>query len=312
MKGKKVLVTGGSGFIGSHLVDRLMSIGAEVTLMTKYNSLVENIRLKDVWDKLNIIEVDLRDIDSLKQVKDVAPEIIYHLAAYNHVGSSFMHVNQVFDVNAKGTANLIEAYDGYERFIYTSTSEIYGYQEEVPFRENMNPCPISPYSVTKYAGELYCRMKMRMGNPIVVLRPFNTFGPYQSSKAVIPEIATKCLNNETVKITKGTQTREFNYVGDIIDGLILAGEKEEAIGKIINLGNGREIAIKELAEAIVKLTGSKSKLEVGALPHRPIEIWRMCAANDLAKKYLGWEPKTSFEEGLKKTIDWFQENDLRI
>jgi len=313
MKGKKILVTGGSGFIGSHLVERLVSIGADVTIMTRYNSLVKNIRLEKVWDKINVIESDLRDADSLKQVKDIAPEIIYHLGAYNHVGTSFVHVNEVFDVNAKGTANLLEAYDNYEKFIYTSTSEIYGHQSSVPFHEDMNPQPVSPYSVTKYSGELFCRMKMKINNhPIVILRPFNTFGPYQSSKAVIPEIILKCLNNEGIQATKGIQTREFNYVQDIVEGFILAGEKKEAIGKIINLGNGREIAIKDLIMAIAKLTESKSKIEIGALPYRPTEIWRMCAANENAKKYLNWEPKTSFEDGLKETIKWFRKEKLRI
>jgi len=307
MKGKNVLVTGGSGFIGHHLIKRLLSEGANVTLMTRYDSLVNNIRLKDMWNDINVIEADLRNIDSLKQIRKLAPETIFHLAAYNHVGTSFTHVSEVFDVNAKGTANLLEVYDGYDCFIYTSTSEIYGLQDSVPFREDMNPYPLSPYSVTKYAGELFSRMKTQIDNhPIVVLRPFNVFGPYQSTKAVIPEIILKCLKGETIKSTEGKQTREFNFVEDIIDGFILAAKTKEATGKVINLGNGREIPIKELIQTIAKMTNSKSNLQIGALPYRPTEIWRMCAANQRAKEILGWEPKISFEDGLAKTIEWFK------
>jgi nucleoside-diphosphate-sugar epimerase len=313
MKNKKVLVTGGSGFIGYHLIKRLMNEGADVTLMTRYNSLVKNIRLKDIWSKINVIEADLRNIDSLRQIKDLSPQIVFHLGAYNHVGTSFTHVSEVFDVNAKGTANLLGVYDGYDCFIYTSTSEIYGLQEEVPFKENMNPYPLSPYSITKYAGELFCRMKAQIENhPIIVLRPFNVFGPYQSTKAIIPEIILKCLRNETIKSTEGKQTREFNYVNDIIDGFILAAKNKGAIGKVINLGNGGEIRIRDLIQTIAKMTNSKSELKIGSLPYRPTEIWRMCASNKLAESVLGWKPKTSFEEGLSKTIEWVKQNSNNI
>lgn len=308
-KGKNVLVTGGAGFIGSHLTKRLLNEGAKVSVLVQYQEKVVNIRLSPVWEKLNIIEGDIRNFDSMQQIKKLAPEIIFHLAAFNHVGRSFSHVQECFDVDAKGTANLLESCEGYERFVYTSTSEVYGLQETQPFIETACPNPSSPYSVTKYAGELYVRMKQRVKNdPIVVLRPFNVFGPYQSPSAVIPELILKAFKNERISTTKGEQTREFNFVDDTIEGFILAAQKEEAVGKVINVGSGKshEVSIADLAKKIVKFSGSKSALGIGDLPYRPNEIWRMYSDSSKAKKILGWEPKVSFDDGLKRTIDWFR------
>ncbi|MAG47187.1 hypothetical protein CL617_01155 [archaeon] len=306
MKNKNILVTGAAGFIASHLVRKLVNLGANVTIITQYKSLINNVRIADVWDKINIIEADIRNIDSLNQIKKIKPEIVYHLAAYNHVGNSFTHISECFDVNAKGTANLMEACKGCSKFVYTSTSEIYGYQE-VPFREDATPKPISPYGITKYSGELYARMKYHQDKyPVVVLRPFNNFGPYQSEAAIIPEIIINCLLGREIKSTEGKQTREFNFVENIIDGFILAAEKDEAVGKIINLGATEEISIKDLILKIHQLTNSISKLSIGSSEYRPTEIWRMFCDNKIAKKTLGWEPKILFEEGLKKTIEWYK------
>jgi len=306
LKGKKVLVTGGAGFIGGHLVKRLIKEGADVSVFVQYKEKVNNVRLSPVWDELNVVEADIRNLDSLNVLKKLAPQIIFHLAAFNHVGRSFSNVQECFDVNAKGTANLLDAYDGYERFVYTSTSEVYGLQDGVPFTESMTPHPQSPYSVTKYAGELYSLMKQRQNNlPIAVVRPFNVFGPYQSPSAVIPDLIIKALKGEKIVSTKGEQTREFNFVENTVDGFLLAAEKKEAIGEVINLGGGEEISIADLVRRIAEYSNSKSELGIGELPYRPNEIWRMYADSKKAKKLLGWEPKVSFNEGLKRTIAWF-------
>lgn len=308
LKNKKILITGATGFIGSHLASRLLKEKAEIYIFTRYKSLIRSVRLIDIWDETNVIEADIRNIDSLKQVQEIKPDIIFHLAAYNHVGDSFIHVNEALTTNCIGTSNLIEAYDGYDRFIYMSTSEVYGYQEQVPFRETAIPQPISPYSIGKYAGELYCNMKMKMQNyPIVILRVFNTFGPYQSARAVIPEMIMKCLRNETIESTEGIQTREFNYVDNQVDALILAAQEKKAIGQIINIGAAEEIAIKDVILKIHAIAESKSKLKIGALKYRPTEIWRMYCDNSRAREILGWEPKIDFETGLKMTVDWFRE-----
>ena len=304
---RKVLVTGGSGFIASHLVRRLVHAGAHVSILTKYNSVIDNTRLAGLWDRITPIEADLRNLDSLAQLRSLRPEIIFHFAAYNHVGDSFLHVNEVIESNARGSANLLEAYQDYTRFIYISSSEVYGFQDSVPFCETANPFPISPYAVGKYAGELYARMKYHVErNPIVILRPFNAFGAYQSPRGVIAEIILTCLKGDAVYATEGRQTRDFNFVENLVDGFMLAAERDEAIGEVINIGSGREISIRTVVELIHRLTGSRSELRIGALPYRPTEIWRMVASNEKAARLLGWEPKIDLEKGLEQSIEWYR------
>jgi nucleoside-diphosphate-sugar epimerase len=307
MKNKKVLITGGAGFIGSNLTRKLFNLGADVTVLVKYKSLIDNIRLSSIWDKIEVIETDLRNSDSLRQFDNMKYDIIFHLAAYNHVGDSFLHVNEALLSNAVATANLLESGPDYKRFIYTSTSEVYGYQDSVPFIEDNIPAPISPYSIGKYAGELYSRMKRHQTNKeILCLRPFNTFGPYQSDRAIIPELIIKCLNGVPIETTEGKQTREFNYVDNIIDGFIAAAEIENVPDQVINIGSNKEIAIRGLVKKIHELTSSKSDLRIGALENRPTEIWRMCSDNTRAKTLLKWNPMVSFEDGLKRTIEWYK------
>ena len=190
-----------------------------------------------------------------------------------------------------------------------STSEVYGLQNEVPFIETMCPQPISPYAITKYAGELYCRMKQRIGGErsIVILRPFNTFGPYQSAKAVIPELIISCLRGEPINTTAGEQTREFNYVSNIVDGLVKAAAHEGEITGPVNIAAGEEVSIRDLVTRIAALTGTRAQVNIGALPYRPTEIWRMYADSTRARETLGWKPEINLEEGLKLTIEWFRE-----
>lgn len=310
MKGKKVLVTGGSGFIPSHLVQQLLESGAEVGVTVRYGNVVKNERLAHCWDDIRIIEADLRNRGAIQVgINEFKPEIVFHLAAYNHVGHSFVQVEECFDVNAKGTANILDCCHGVEKFVYMSTSEVYGHQESVPFIETMRPDPISPYAITKYSGELYCRLKQRMADsiPIIICRPFNVFGPYQSSKAVIPELIINCLKGKPILTTKGDQTREFNYVSDIVDGLIKAALHTGKEDEPINIAAAEEIAIKDLVQKIAEITKTSSDLQIGAIPYRPTEIWRMYADNTRAKEILDWEPQIGLEKGLELTVDWFRE-----
>ena len=307
MKNKRVLVTGGAGFIGSHLVKRLVALGSDVSVLVKYKSINDCVRLSSVWDDIEVLEADLRNIDSLRQFKGEKYDIIFHLAAYNHVGDSFLHVNEALVSNILGTANLLEYAPEFDCFLYMSTSECYGYQNAVPFQEDNTPFPISPYAIGKYGGELYSLMKKNQkgGLPIVCVRAFNTFGPYQSEKAVIPELVIRCLRGHPIETTEGIQTREFNYIDNIIDGLLLAVGVEPFEG-VINLGSNRAISIADLVERIHKIVQSDSELRIGALPYRPTEIWNMCADNDKALRYLKWSPKISLEDGLVKTVEWFK------
>jgi nucleoside-diphosphate-sugar epimerase len=311
MNGKRVLVTGGSGFIGSHLVHRLLADGAKVAITVRYGSVMKNERLRDCWNDIRVIEADLRNRGALEAgLREFPPEVVFHLAAYNHVGQSFVQVEECFDVNAKGTANLFDTCgDSVEKFLYMSTSEVYGYQTEVPFIETMCPQPISPYAITKYAGELYCQMKQRIGGErsVIILRPFNTFGPYQSAKAVIPELIINCLRGGSIKTTKGEQTREFNYVSNVVDGLVMASAHAGKIEGPVNIAAGEEVSIRDLVNKISELTGMRAQLEIGALPYRPTEIWRMYADSMRANEILGWKPEVTLEEGLKRTIEWFRE-----
>lgn len=310
MKGltkKKVLVTGGSGFIASHLCRSLIRQGARLYVLTKYNSVIDNIRLSDIWGRTTMVEADIRNPDSLKVIKNIRPDLVYHFAAYNHVGDSFQNISEAIDVNSKGSVNVLDAYEDYERFVYISSSEVYGFQERVPFSEDMTPFPVSPYSVGKYSGELYARMKHHVyGRPIVILRPFNAFGPFQSPRAIIAELIIKCLKTEEIRTTEGIQTREFNYVENLVDAFLLAGYKKGAVGEVINIGTGNEISIRHLVEKIHKLTASKSRLSMGKISYRPTEIWRMAAMNKKAERILGWRPRLSFDQGLAKTIEWYK------
>lgn len=308
MQGKRVVVTGGSGFIGSHLVRRLLELGAQVAVTVRYGNVIKNERLREVWTRLQVIEADLRNRGALEAVARYEPHHVFHLAAYNHVGESFRQVEECFDVNAKGTANLLDMCPGSECFVYLSTSEVYGHQAGVPFVETMSPEPISPYAITKYAGELYCRMKQRMrgSGRIVVLRPFNAYGPYQSSKAIIPELIVNCLKGRPIRTTKGEQTREFNYVENLVDGMVAAAEHPGRIEGPLNLASGEEVAIRDLVLKVAELTQTKSPLEIGALEYRPTEIWRMYADSSRAREVLGWTPRVNLEEGLRRTVEWYR------
>lgn len=308
MREKRVLVTGGSGFIGSHLVKRLLEIGAQVAVTVRYGNLVKNIRLADCWNCIQVIEADLRNRGALQAIRRFDPECVFHLAAYQDVGQSFAQIEECFDVNAKGTANLFDTCEGAPKFVYISTSEVYGVQSSVPLSEDMQPNPGSPYAITKYAAETFCRMKQRISTPgsIVILRPFNAYGPYQSTKAIIPQLILKCLRSEPVETTQGEQTREFNFVTDLVEGMITAAQHPEPLDGPVNLAGGEEIAIRDLVFRIAHFTNSRSPIAIGALPHRPNEIWRMCGDSKRAQSELGWTPRVDLDTGLGITIDWFR------
>jgi UDP-glucose 4-epimerase len=309
LDGTRVLITGASGFIGSHLTRRLVTEGAEVHAITSAVSSVYPIRLVDVRDRIHLHEANLTDRSAMDSVVGVArPEIVWHLGAFTHVGKSWHRVDECVQTNIQGTVNLLEALDGtgYRRFVYTGTSEIYG-DVEVPFREDAQVMPISPYSVSKYAAERYCRMfRQGHGWPIVMLRPFNAYGPWQTPDRVIPEIIVRALRRQPLKMTQGRQTREFNFVEDLADGFFRAGTVAGIDGELINLGCGEEVSMRRMAETILDLMDNPVVPEFGALSDRPTEIWRMYSDNTRARELLGWSPSHTLEEGLAKTIGWYR------
>lgn len=309
--GKRCLVTGAGGFIGSHLTKQLVDAGAETYALVSEVSSVVPIRLASLKHDIRIVAGNVSDSSAMRRVaQSVRPEVIFHLAAFTHVGKSFGRVDECIDTNVHGTVNVLTALEPgtYETFIYAGTSEIYG-DIEVPFEETKAVNPISPYSMTKYAGERFCLMYSQAYQwPIVCLRPFNAFGPWQSPDRVIPEIVTSAIQGRDVAMTKGVQTREFNFVTDIARGFIAAAEAGEAAhGEIINIGCGQERSMADVATTVLRLMGDPVKALLGAMPYRPTEIWHMYADNRKAAELLDWHPQADFEESLSATIDWYRE-----
>ena len=303
-KNKKILVTGGAGFIGSHLVKRLVEYKAKVTVIVKYKSIIDSPRLSKIWPLIEVVECDLRNTDSVMNIKKKF-DYIFHLAAYNHVGDSFIHVNESIQSNLISTINILNHGPKYKKFINIASSEVYGLQSKIPFDTKNTPYPLSPYALGKYGAELFGRIKFHQNkNNIIFLRPFNTFGPYQSEKAIIPELIIKCLLNKQINTTLGEQTREFNYVSNIIDAILLSCQKINYYNQPFNVGTNNPIKIKNLVKLIHKLTNSESVLKIGAIKYRPNEIWKMQAENKFLINKLGWEPKVKFEQGLINTIEW--------
>jgi UDP-glucose 4-epimerase len=305
----RVLVTGASGFIGSHLTKRLVAEGAEVHAVTPAVSSVYPERLLDLRSSIVLHEANITDRSAMDALaKIVKPSIVFHLAAYTHVGKSWQRVDECVQTNVQGTVSLLQALDsvGYDRFVNTGTSEIYG-DIEVPFREDANVNPNSPYSVSKYAAERFCRMfRQGHGWPIVLVRPFNAYGPAQSPDRIIPETIVRALRKQELKTTSGKQTREFNYVSDLVDGFVLAGTVPDIEGELINLGGGEEIAIRDVVTTVLDVMGNPITAEIGALPDRPTEIWRMFCDSTKARELLGWKPKHTLREGLEQTIEWYR------
>lgn len=304
----RVLVTGATGFIGSHLVRRLVADGAEVHALTSTVSSVFPTRLADLRSQIVLHEANLTDRGAIDVLAErVRPRYVFHLGAYTHVGKSWERVDECIQANIQGTVNLLQALDGdYDRFVYTGTSEIYG-DIDVPFREDANVHPISPYSVSKYAGERYCQMfHQAYGWPIVMLRPFNAYGPAQTPDRVIPEIIVRALRGEPLRMTEGRQTREFNFVEDLADGFVRAGTTPGIDGELFNLGNGEEVSMRDLATTILDLMGNPIEPQFGALPDRPTEIWRMFCDSTKARELLSWKPQHTLAEGLEKTIEWYR------
>jgi nucleoside-diphosphate-sugar epimerase len=304
-----VLVTGGNGFIGSHLVKRLKNLGAKIAVLSARMYTNQIIDFKD--NGIKFFQVDLLNYKGLKNaVRRFRPKIIYHLAAEVNVRRDLSLAKRIFEVNTIGTINLICALEDYkfDCLVNTGTCEEYG-DGRTPFEEKQRESPVSAYSVSKVANSYFCSMLYRtQGLPIVTLRPFLTYGPGQSANMFIPSLIKSCLRGQDFVMTAGKQTREFNYIDDIIDGFILASLSKKAIGEIINIGNGWEYRIIDVARKIVELIGKPIKLKIGALPYRLGEANLFYCYNQMAKRLIDWYPKTDLESGLKQTIAWYREH----
>lgn len=315
-QGKKVLVTGAGGFIGSHLVERLVAEGAHVCAFVRYNSRGDagQLRLapREILQQVQIVAGDIRDPDAIN--KAVAGcQVVFHLGALISIPYSYQHPFEVAEVNVMGTLNVLMACNKLkvERLIHTSTSEVYGTALRVPIDETHPLQGQSPYSASKIGADklaesFYCAYSL----PVVTVRPFNTFGPRQSARAVIPATITQALAQPVIHLGNLETTRDFTYVDDTVDGFVKAAETPGVEGKTINLGTGSEIKIGSLVEKIIHLTGSSAHIEVDPARLRPTdsEVQRLLSNNALARATLGWVPRTSLGDGLKKTVNWIKDH----
>jgi NAD dependent epimerase/dehydratase len=314
VKGKKVLVTGAGGFIGSHLTERLVSDGAEVRAFVHYNSLGAAgwLDRSPERERIELLSGDLRDQDFVRAAL-AGVDIVFHLGALIAIPYSYTAPSSYVQTNVVGTLNVLQAARELKvaRVVHTSTSEVYGTARRVPIDEAHPLQGQSPYSASKIgADKLAESYHLSFGLPLVTVRPFNTFGPRQSARAVIPTIITQCLSNQPIRLGNLTPTRDLNYVSNTVDGFVLAGTTPGIEGKTINLGSGREISIGDLATLICKLTGKHVDIEVERHRLRPeqSEVERLLADNTLAKSLLGWTPRVDLETGIGHTIAWLEKN----
>ena len=313
-KNKTVLVTGAGGFIGSQLVEALLSEGAQVRAFVRYNSRGDPGFLKlmpaELSERLEVISGDLRDKSAIYDaIRDC--DLVYHLGALISIPYSYRHPAEVAEVNFMGTLNVLMACRelGIARLVHTSTSEVYGTARRAPIDEEHPLQGQSPYSASKIGADklaesFYCAYNL----PVVTVRPFNTFGPRQSARAVIPTIIMQALVGKTIHLGNLDTTRDFTYVNDTVRGFILAGSTVGAEGGVFNLGTGTENRIGDIAERIALKVGHKVEIMVEPQRLRPekSEVLRLISDNSLARVKLGWEPKVSLDEGLDKTIAWMR------
>jgi len=315
LKNKNVFVTGSSGFIGSHLVERLVQEQANVTCFVKYNSKNSwgNLELlpKDFLSSLKIIPGDVRDIHILhKSLKDI--DIVFHLAALIGIPYSYTNPRENFQTNVLGTLNILTAAqeNNIQKFIHTSSSEVYGTPETLPISEFHPLKGQSPYSASKVgADKVVESFHYAYDFPSLILRPFNTYGPRQSARAVIPTIITQALTKDTLNLGNLNTTRDFLYVADTVNGFIKAAESK-LTGKTIQIGTGKETSIQELVKKISKILNKEIKVNIENNRIRPnkSEVLRLCADASKAKQLLDWQPSISIDEGLERTISWIKEN----
>ena len=310
--GKKVLVTGAGGFIGSHLVEQLVGEGAQVRAFVRYNS-------RGDWGLLSMlpgefqtgIEVMPGDLRDLPAVQEAVAGIthIFHLGALIAIPYSYIHPAEVVETNVIGTLNiLLAARDaGTARVVHTSTSEVYGTALRVPINEEHPLQGQSPYSASKIGADKLAESFYRAFDlPVVTLRPFNTYGPRQSTRAVIPTIITQALTQDVIHLGNLDARRDLTYVTDTVAGFLKAAETPGVEGDTFNLGTGSEVCIGDLAQEIISLIGRQVRIEIDPARLRPekSEVQRLLADNQKAKEKMGWEPHISLREGLRWTIEW--------
>jgi len=308
LRNVRTLVTGGAGFIGSAVVSELCRLGADVTVLDDFSfGDLQNIRDCNV----RILCGDLREEEAVfKAAKD--QEVIFHLAARPFIPLCYSRPKEFFEVNSVGTLNLMLAAlkEEPEFIVHVSSSEVYGSAQYVPMDEKHPTNPHSTYAVSKLAADRICfTLHKEHSLPVCLVRPFNTYGPRETHPYIIPEIISQFARSNVIRCGNLETTRDFTYIEDTVRALILAGRRKSAIGEVINIGSGREIRMRDLVKLISELMNvEKPEIIQTDSKIRPFDVDRLLADNRKAKEILGWEPKVSLEEGLKRTIDWYLKN----
>jgi dTDP-glucose 4,6-dehydratase len=313
---KQVLVTGAGGFIGSHLVERLVAEGARVRAFVRYNSRGDPGLLRclpgNVLARIELLAGDLQDGPAIRAAVEGC-QTVFHLGATISIPYSYLHPLEVAETNFIGTLNVLLACRdlGVERLVHTSTSEVYGTARQVPISEDHPLRGQSPYSASKIGADkmvesFYCTYNL----PVVTVRPFNTYGPRQSARAVIPTIITQALTRSTIRLGSLEPTRDFTFVDDTVTGFLQAAGTAGVEGSIFNLGAGEEIRIGDLAKLVMRKVGRPVKIVVTPERLRPerSEVLRLISDNRLARETLGWSPLVGLDQGLDRTIDWISRN----
>lgn len=320
LKNKKVLVTGADGFIGSHLTETLAKAGVSVRAFTLYNSFNSwgwlDAFPEDLLKKIEVFPGDIRDPHGVKSAMQGC-DVVFHLAALIAIPYSYHSPDTYIDTNVKGTLNILQAARelGVEKVIHTSTSEVYGTARYVPIDEEHPLQGQSPYSASKIAADqLAYSFYSSFSLPVSIIRPFNTYGPRQSARAVIPTVITQIANGKKqIKLGALSPTRDFNYVQDTVEGFIAVAQSEASVGEVINIGSNFEVSIGATVEAIAKSMGADIEIVLDEQRMRPekSEVERLWAENAKALRLTGWEPKYAgmegFVRGLTETIAWFTE-----
>lgn len=308
---RTVLVTGAGGFIGSRLCERLIETGASVRAFVRYNSRAEIGLLKllpaEILQRIEIIRGDLRDFSAVEQAAK-GTDAVFHLGALISIPYSYVHPVETVQTNVIGTMNILEACRKVgAKLVHTSTSEVYGTALRVPIDEDHPLQGQSPYSASKIGADKLVESYYRSFNVrSITIRPFNTYGPGQSNRAVIPTIITQALAGNVVRLGNLDAIRDFTYLDDTVEGFLLAGQAGLWDGETYNLGSGQEISIGAIAELIFRIMGKQPEILIEPNRLRPekSEVMRLISDNHKAKKSFGWQPKVGMEEGLWRTIEW--------
>lgn len=321
LKSKKVVVTGAGGFIGSHLVEELLPIAGSVKAFTINHELSPHGWLdylpKETLESIELVSGDIRDPHGVISIMKDA-DVVFHLAALISIPFSYSYPELFLETNVRGTLNVLQAARqcGVEKIVHTSTSEVYGTAQFVPITESHPLNPQSPYAASKISADhMALAMSKSYALPVVIVRPFNTFGPRQSTRAIIPTIITQILRGErSIRLGSIHTTRDFTYVKDTVKGFVAAACSEKAIGEVVHLSSNFEISIQELVETIATQMGVSVNIEQSMERLRPqnSEVERLWGSNEKARNLLHWQPQhvgsAGFRSGLKEAIDWFSDN----